>query len=571
MAGVAVHRWPQRTGVALTLAVIACGAGASCAAALPSPVFLPLPTTASSQLQTARHGAVAAPLPDGEVLIAGGSNASGDLRSAELFDPVDQTFTALSSELNTPRLAAVAAPLPDGGVLIAGGLDSGGELQSAALFGPSGGAEGSDHFVALAASGNTELQTARAYAVAAPLPSGKVLIAGGIDGSGNVLRSAELFDPTTDTFTALPASGATELPGPVALGVAAPLPDGKVLIAGGSSDASTPMQSAELFDPTTNTFTALPASGATELQTARELAAAAPLPDGKVLIVGGDGQGGRLRSGELFDPATSAFAALRVVTGDQLGTARESPIAAPLPDGTVLIAGGDDPADLASGELFFDAPEAAGAGGQFGDQTIAEASTAQALVVTSLAAQPLAVTATAVTGDDAADFAIVSDSCLGQKLALGQQCSILTRFTPGAVGARSATLTLADNEPTPATIALSGTGIAKPSGESPGAAGKLELVGCKTIKKTVTKHHKRHKVKQQLCTAKVVSSNGAFTTAAASATLARGRVVYATGTAKDGQLVLHSTKRLHAGLYTLVLRRKSRHESITTTEGITLQ
>ena len=47
------------------------------------------------------------------------------------------------------------------------------------------------------------------------------------------------------------------------------------------------LQSAELFDPSTNTFTALAASGNTELQTARTGAVAAALPGGRVLIAGG--------------------------------------------------------------------------------------------------------------------------------------------------------------------------------------------------------------------------------------------------------------------------------------------
>ena len=65
-----------------------------------------------------------------------------------------------------------------------------------------------------------------------------------------------------------------------------PLADGEVLIAGGF-DGSNVVQGAELFDPSTDTFTALPASGSSELQSAREGAVAAPLPVGQVLIAGG--------------------------------------------------------------------------------------------------------------------------------------------------------------------------------------------------------------------------------------------------------------------------------------------
>ena len=108
---------------------------------------------------------------------------------------------------------------------------------------------------------------------------------GGFDGS-NFLQSAELFDPSTDAFTALAASGSSELQTTRAGAVAASLPGGKVLIAGGA-DSGGILQSAELFDPSTNTFTALAASGNSELQTARTGAVATALPGGRVLIAGG--------------------------------------------------------------------------------------------------------------------------------------------------------------------------------------------------------------------------------------------------------------------------------------------
>ena len=76
------------------------------------------------------------------------------------------------------------------------------------------------------------------------LPNGKVLIAGG---SSNRPASAELFDPVTGTFSAT---------GEMTMGrgfhSATLLPDGRVLIAGGSYPA---VGTAELYDPSTGTFT----------------------------------------------------------------------------------------------------------------------------------------------------------------------------------------------------------------------------------------------------------------------------------------------------------------------------
>ena len=156
------------------------------------------------------------------------NNTPTVLSSAQLYDPSTRMFTATTS-MTTARYGPIAAPLPNGDVLIAGGYDGTNVLRSAELFDPT-----NDTFTPLTASGNTELQVGREFAAAAPLPNGDVLIAGGTPQSGPSLQSAELFDPSNDTFTMLPASGSTELQAPITDAVAAPLPDGDVLIAGGA-------------------------------------------------------------------------------------------------------------------------------------------------------------------------------------------------------------------------------------------------------------------------------------------------------------------------------------------------
>jgi N-acetylneuraminic acid mutarotase len=337
--------------LAAVLVRMAGGASPTWAAAS-SPRFVALAPSGSTELQTARYSAVAAPLPNGRVLIAGGKRGRSFLASAELFNPASDAFTALpasgATELQTARDGAVAAVLPNGQVLIAGGYNGSssphsadGYLQSAELFNPAG-----DTFTALPASGATELQTARESAVAAVLPNGQVLIAGGYNVSG-FLASAELFNPSSDTFTALLASGNSELQTARNGAVAAVLPNGQVLIAGGYSynvfdpDYTSVLRSAELFNPASDTFKALAASGSTELQTARESAVAAVLPNGQVLIAGGDSaRNSALRSAELFNPASDTFKPLPPSGATELQTARLGAVAAPLLNGGVLIAGG---------------------------------------------------------------------------------------------------------------------------------------------------------------------------------------------------------------------------------------
>ncbi|MCX6394729.1 MAG: kelch repeat-containing protein, partial [Solirubrobacterales bacterium] len=106
-----------------------------------------------------------------------------------------------------------------------------------------------------------------------------------------------------------------------------------------ASAAFAPVAQAGVFDVFTTTGS---------LTTARGGATASVLPSGKVLIAGGDGNSGRLASGELYNPATGLF-----TTTGSLTTARYRATASVLPSGKVLIAGGrGNSGYLASGELY---------------------------------------------------------------------------------------------------------------------------------------------------------------------------------------------------------------------------
>jgi len=154
--------------------------------------------TATGNLNGARSGVSATLLGTGKVLIAGGSSdgtANGALNSAELFDPAGNsgagTFTAVAGA--TPTLAsgrwlAEAALLLNGKVLIAGGETSGGALASADLYDPV-----ADSFTP---SGHSMSQ-ARASGSAIALPSGMVLLAG-----GTTSQAVDLYDADGDKFNA---------------------------------------------------------------------------------------------------------------------------------------------------------------------------------------------------------------------------------------------------------------------------------------------------------------------------------------------------------------------------------
>jgi Ca2+-binding RTX toxin-like protein len=292
----------------------------------------------SGALTVQRFAPAAAPLPGGKVLVVGGYNGAAPhytaLRSAEVFDPATGTFTSGGIGLmSAGRVHPAVAPLPDGRVLVAGGSND----QTAEVFDPA-----TNTF---SSAGIGSMSVPRADAAAAPLPDGRVLVAGGSYndnvGTGvHYLSSAEVFDPATNTFS---SAGIGLMSVPRVDAAAAPLPDGRVLIAGGvlisgGVTASPGLSSAEIFDPATGTFTA---AGIGAMTSPRPGAAAAALPDG-ALIVGG---GKNPATGETFDPATNTFSSAGI---GSMSVPRLEAAAAPLPHGRVLVAGG---ADLLS-EIF---------------------------------------------------------------------------------------------------------------------------------------------------------------------------------------------------------------------------
>jgi hypothetical protein len=186
----------------------------------------------------------------------------------------------------------------------------------------------------------------RTYPAAAPLADGRVLIVGGSNGV-TYTNSAEIFDPKTNTFSS--AGVGTMTDGRYAP-IAAALPDGRVLVAGGN-DLSSPtfLKTAEVFNPATKTFSS---AGIGSMATGRFDAGAAPLPDGRVLVAGGLVTGtGAVASAEVFNPNTNTFSSAGI---GSMNTAREAFGAAPTGDGRVLVAGGENSASpsLRSAEVF---------------------------------------------------------------------------------------------------------------------------------------------------------------------------------------------------------------------------
>lgn len=93
----------------------------------------PVTFTGTGSLATARTSHTATLLPDGKVLVSGGSSIFNVFSSAELYDPATGLWTTTGS-LATARYSHTATLLPDGKVLVNGGNDLATDFASAELY-----------------------------------------------------------------------------------------------------------------------------------------------------------------------------------------------------------------------------------------------------------------------------------------------------------------------------------------------------------------------------------------------------------------------------------------------------
>jgi hypothetical protein len=279
-------------------------------------------TTLKGATASGHYGAAIAQLQDGRVLVAGGLDGQRATTSAEIYDPESGTFSATGSTQFAFELRS-AITLKDGRILVFGNAEGNPDSET---YDPATGKF----------SQTGSMTIGRYGAGAALLPDGRVLVAGGSapeDEAGPMgplwydSVTAEIYDPRTGKF-----DSTGEMASGMVGATTAVLPDGRVLLIG---DAGEP----EMYDPASGTFG--PTGAFVE---DRHVCSATVLHDGRILIAGGvesePPEGTEdyrvLESTEYYNPVTNKF-----TSGAPMPTARWGHAALLMPDGSVLIIGGE--------------------------------------------------------------------------------------------------------------------------------------------------------------------------------------------------------------------------------------
>lgn len=242
----------------------------------------------SDVMAQAREGHAMVQLQDGRVMVVGGKvpGPSGT-RSVEIYDPTTNRWTAgaaLNCQASIPDCSNPASPfvgrylhtatlLNNGSVLVVGGYNNG-VFTTSELWNPA-----TNTWTPAA-----DLNAGRTRHTATRLSDGRVLIAGGWDESSSQrVAPVEIYGPLMNTFTTV-----APLPVPVQDAAAVRLMDGRVVLFGGTeANGATGFGRAssavQIYDPTSNTWTASQNLARPEANPQATL-----LNDGTVLVTGSD-------------------------------------------------------------------------------------------------------------------------------------------------------------------------------------------------------------------------------------------------------------------------------------------
>jgi N-acetylneuraminic acid mutarotase len=271
-----------------------------------------------------------------KLYVVGGKTVSGPRSTTYVYDPSADSW-ATTANLPGPAVENPAVVALNGNLYAFGGSTAAfsGAVANAAVFDPTLGT-----WTALAA-----MPTARGGAAAQAI-GGKIFVVGGMAANGASVDTVEVYDPQTNAWTpAASMSTRRDNPGSAVLGGKLYTFGGRTRNADGSAVAAT-LSSVEMYDPSTNTWTArAPMPSGRRTMVVGTIA-------GRAQVMGGEIQGGTgvSSANEEYDPLTDTWTVLTAMKTPRHGAAAGT-IA-----GTVYVVSGGP----AGGGTFSDVNEAFG-------------------------------------------------------------------------------------------------------------------------------------------------------------------------------------------------------------------
>lgn len=221
--------------------------------------------TSATAMSQFRAGSTANLLPDGRVLVAGGTRGNGNrelysvddimttsLRTTEIYDPATDTWSA-GPNMSMPKAGGVSVNLDNGEIMIAGGI------TYTTVFGikiPDFADDVQFYNPTTNSFRNKSMNEKRALFGMVKMANGKVLMSGGAGGDifsiGPIVKQ-EVYNPNNDNFV-----GADPLTRAVAFSTSIALPDGTAMIVGGARgdlDDPIPVENVWIYNPVTNVTT----------------------------------------------------------------------------------------------------------------------------------------------------------------------------------------------------------------------------------------------------------------------------------------------------------------------------
>ena len=326
---------PRFLGIQASLAngeALAAGGNGNSSILATAEVFSPATNSwrLTGSMATAREAFAAVTLANGRVLVVGGVGPAGGsavvLGSAELYDPATRNWSAAGS-LAVPRFHHTATLLKNGTVLVVSGC-----AIDPSCISKTNTSEIYDPATNRWSLGGSMIATeGRANFTSVRLQDGRVLAIGGNTTVGDM--KSEIYNPATRIWSPVP-----NLRMPRVENSAALLPSGKVLVVGGLG-SDFPLQLAVLYNPVTNTWK--PTGG---MKTGRYGHTATTLLNGSVIVGGGvtyiaaTNQFVPVNSAEIYSEATGAFRPASPIASPRLNQT-----ATLLTSGRVLASGGYGP------------------------------------------------------------------------------------------------------------------------------------------------------------------------------------------------------------------------------------